>query len=79
MHPFAAVVWMPGLWLCIVRRWKDGVERAFGVIYLVATGVFLSTRGKPYYLAAAYPPLLAVGAVSWERWLKRFRSVIHRR
>jgi hypothetical protein len=74
MHPFAALVWLPGLWLCIVRPSNGGVERAFGAIYLVALSVFLLTRGKPYYLAPAYPPLFAVGAVAWERWLTRFRS-----
>jgi 4-amino-4-deoxy-L-arabinose transferase-like glycosyltransferase len=74
MHPFAAIVWLPGLWLCILRPSNGGVERAFGVVYLLAASVFLLTRGKPYYLAPAYPPLLAVGAVAWERWLTRFRS-----
>lgn len=73
MHPFAAVIWLPGLWLSLGRR-SHGADRAFGVIYLAAATLLLLTRGKPYYLAPAYPPLFAIGAIAWERWLTRFRS-----
>lgn len=71
MHPFSALLWLPGLWLCITAR--DG-RRVFGVVYLGALTTFLVTHGKPYYLSAAYPPLLAVGAAAWERWLTANRS-----
>lgn len=74
MHPFAVLLWMPGLWLCLARPAEQRVLRAFGIIFVVAFGVFLLTRAKPYYLAAAYPPLFAVGAIGWERRLKRSSS-----
>ncbi len=71
MHPFSALLWLPGLWLCLVRTDDHGVLRVFGAIFVVSLGVFLLTRGKPYYLAPAYPPLFAVGALACERWLTR--------
>jgi hypothetical protein len=74
MHPFSALLWLPGLWLCLVRPGGEGATRAFGIIFLVGFGAFLVTRGKPYYLAAAYPPLFAAGAIGWERRLKRWSS-----
>lgn len=71
MHPFSALLWLPGLWLCLARPGDKVVLRALGIIFVVGFGVFLVTRGKPYYLAAAYPPLFAAGAVQWERGLRR--------
>jgi hypothetical protein len=65
MHPFSTLVWGVGLMAGV--RAREG--RPFVWIFLLALGVFLVTRAKPYYLAPAYPPLLALGAIAWERWL----------
>ena len=73
MHPFSALLWGPGLWLCLARPGEQ-VLRAFGIIFVVGFGTFLLTHGKPYYLAAAYPPLFAVGAIAWERRLTQSSS-----
>jgi hypothetical protein len=70
MHPFSGLLWVPGLWLCFARPDEDGVLRAFGAIFVVVFGLFLVLRGKPYYLAPAYPPLFAAGALVWERSLR---------
>jgi hypothetical protein len=41
-----------------------------GWMYLIPLVILLIARGRPYYLAPAYPMLLAVGAVWGERWLE---------
>jgi len=43
--------------------------RLMAALFLVPFALFLVTQGRPYYLAAAYPMLLAGGAVVAERWL----------
>ncbi len=68
MHPFAALLWIPALWVAATRAEPAG--RIFGAIFAFGLVTFLVTRGKPYYLAPAYPPLFALGAVLWERRLQ---------
>jgi hypothetical protein len=70
MHPVSALLWVPGLWVCLARPGQEGVLRAFGAIFVVAFGLFLVMHGKPYYLAPAYPPLFAVGAIACEWQLR---------
>jgi hypothetical protein len=67
MHPFAALLW--GIGLVTGLRARDREGRPFVWIFLLALAVFLLTGAKPYYLAPAYPPLFALGAIAWERWL----------
>jgi hypothetical protein len=67
MHPFSALLWGAGLITGLRAADREG--RAFVWIFAVALAVFLLTRAKPYYLAPAYPPLFALGAIAWERWL----------
>jgi Dolichyl-phosphate-mannose-protein mannosyltransferase len=68
MHPFSALLWVPALVVPFRGSGREG--RPFAIIFLVALGVFLLTRGKPYYLAPAYPALFAMGALVWERRLQ---------
>jgi hypothetical protein len=72
MHPFAALLWMPALWMTL--RGREPQARIFGIIFSVALATFLVAHGKPYYIAPAYPPLFAVGALCWERFLVRARA-----
>jgi 4-amino-4-deoxy-L-arabinose transferase-like glycosyltransferase len=61
VSPLLAPLWLRGL----VRLLRDPAMRAArpaAVAYLVLTGVFVVTGGKPYYLAGLYPILLAAGA-----------------
>jgi hypothetical protein len=67
MHPFSALLWVAGLAMGMRTTGRDG--RPFLWIFGVALVVFLVTRAKPYYLAPAYPPLFAMGAIAWERRL----------
>jgi hypothetical protein len=70
LGPASAPVWMAGaaafaLWPPF-RRWR---WIAVSWIFLVAAAV--AGRGRPYYLAPAYPLLMAGGAVAVEAWLPR--------
>ncbi len=73
INPANAPLWVGGLiWLLFARRGRP--FRALGIVYVVAFAVMAAQHSKPYYLGAAYPPLLAAGAVvveslSW-RWLR---------
>jgi hypothetical protein len=40
-----------------------------GWMYVIPLALFLSGKGRGYYLAAAYPMLFAMGAVAGERWV----------
>jgi len=45
--------------------------RALGVTYLLLAGCYLLAGGKAYYLAGAYPVLLAAGGIATDGWLRR--------
>jgi hypothetical protein len=66
--PVAAAVWLCGLWACLVRP-KFAVARAFAIAWVILLLVFDFSHGKPYYLAAIYPALLAFGGVRIEAWI----------
>jgi 4-amino-4-deoxy-L-arabinose transferase-like glycosyltransferase len=66
-------VWIAGLlalWRCQSLRWC----RAFGVAYAVLVVVVIVTGGKPYYVALAFPLLLAAGAQPAIDWVQRTRA-----
>jgi hypothetical protein len=62
---FAAPMWIAGL-ICFFR---DRRYRMLGWMYVVPLALFVLGKGRGYYLAAAYPMLMAMGAVAGERWL----------
>ncbi len=61
----AAPLWIAGL----VGFLRDKRYRMLGWMYLVPLVLFLVGKGRGYYLAAAYPMLMAMGAVVGERWV----------
>lgn len=66
MHPLTFPVWLAGLvWLFRSRY------RVMAWIYVAAFLVLITQSSKPYYLAPAYPPLFAAGAVAIESRLRR--------
>lgn len=66
MHPFTFPVWMAGLvWLFRSRY------RVLGWMYVAAFLVLITQSSKAYYLAPAYPPLFAAGAVAIEGRIRR--------
>lgn len=64
---FAAPVWLIGLYAYL----RDRRYRMIAWMYLVPLLVFWADKGRFYYVAEAYPPLIAMGAVTSERWLAR--------
>ena len=62
---FSAPVWLIGLYAFLRNR----RYRMIAWMYLVPLIVFWIDKGRFYYVAEAYPMLLAMGAVTCERWL----------
>jgi hypothetical protein len=61
-------VWIAGLYFLFLK--PEGKRyRMIGWMYLIPLAILLIARGRAYYLAPAYPVLLAVGAAWGERWL----------
>jgi hypothetical protein len=48
--------------------------RAFAIVFLFCLALFIAQSGKPYYLAPAFPPLFAAGAIAIERWTESPRA-----
>jgi Dolichyl-phosphate-mannose-protein mannosyltransferase len=70
IHPLAAPIWIAGLGaLFFSARLKQ--YRFLGWTYVVCYAVLFVLHGKNYYLAPAYPMLLAAGAVVIESALDR--------
>jgi 4-amino-4-deoxy-L-arabinose transferase-like glycosyltransferase len=66
-------VWIAGLWR-FFRDPKLRWCRAAGVVYPVLAVAFMATGGKPYYLAAYLPVLVAAGAQPTVDWIARART-----
>ncbi len=60
---FAAPLWIAGLLLFL----RDRRYRMLAWMYLIPLALFMVAKGRGYYLAAAYPMLMAMGAVAGER------------
>ncbi len=74
-NPLIFPLWLAGLfWLFFTRSGRP--YRLIGWLYLIPLLLFLLARGRGYYLGAAYPMLLAAGAVGGERWLSLRRAWI---
>ena len=66
MNPGTLPLWLSGLVWVFASR--DGRRyMSLGIIYLVLLAEFIILHGKSYYLAPAYPMLLAAGGVAVER------------
>jgi len=72
-NPFTIPLWVAGLWFYFFSR----VGRRYhplGWMYAVPFVLFLVAQGRSYYLGAAYPMLLAAGAVVAERRISSLRT-----
>jgi hypothetical protein len=72
LNPFAAPVWISGLVFFLFKGGKS--YRILGVIYAAVFTLLVIVRSKVYYLAPAYPALIAGGGVAFERFLKKQRA-----
>ncbi len=69
VHPLATPIWLAGLYFFLCAR-EGRSYRALGWVYLVVLTELLLLKGKIYYLAPAYPMLLAAGAVCIEKLVR---------
>ena len=70
--PLLLPLWLAGLgWLAFAR--SAARHRVLAWMYGVPLLLFWLAKGRGYYLAPAYPMLLAAGAVACERGLARLR------
>jgi 4-amino-4-deoxy-L-arabinose transferase-like glycosyltransferase len=65
---FAAPLWIGGLAAFL----RDPKYRMLAWMYLIPLALFIIGKGRGYYLAAAYPMLIARGAAAGERWVVCF-------
>ena len=81
MNPLSVLLWGAGLWYFFSAR--GARYRVFGWAYLILFVLFMAIQGKSYFLAPAYPPLFAGGAmlvgtwrVRWRRWVAVYPVVL---
>lgn len=70
-NPLFALVWLFGLYSLLMGRLTR--YRFMAWLYLVLLVIFIVLQGKNYYLAPAYPMLLAAGAAAMEAVLLAWR------
>jgi len=71
MNPLSVFLWVAGLWYFFSARGRR--YRVFAWAYLILLALFIVIQGKSYFLAPAYPPLFAGGAMLFGEWRVRFR------
>jgi hypothetical protein len=74
MNPFSVLLWGAGLWYFFSAR--GARYRVFGWAYLILFVLFIAIHGKVYFLAPAYPPLFAGGAMLVGEWRMRWRRLV---
>jgi hypothetical protein len=67
INVFATPLAVAGLALFL----RDKRYRMLAWMYLIPFALFWTGKGRGYYVSAAYPMLLAMGAAGGERWLTR--------
>jgi 4-amino-4-deoxy-L-arabinose transferase-like glycosyltransferase len=65
---FTLPLWAAGLYFYFVNP-AGRAFRLLGWMYIIPFVLFLVTQGRSYYLAPAYPVLVAAGSTMWEAWL----------
>jgi 4-amino-4-deoxy-L-arabinose transferase-like glycosyltransferase len=70
LHPFNFPIWLAGL----EHLRRNRIYRTFFWAWLLPLGAIWVLGGKPYYLAGAFPILLASGAVVAEHAFARFQT-----
>ena len=70
----AAPLWIAGL----LGYLRDRRYRMLAWMYLIPLALFVVGKGRGYYLGAAYPMLIAMGAVMGERWVASLSKMSRR-
>jgi len=71
---FSAPLWIGGL----LGYLRDRRYRLLAWMYLIPLALFVIGKGRGYYLAGAYPMLMAMGAVLGERWVESLSKLPRR-
>jgi hypothetical protein len=71
---FAAPVWIAGL----IGYFRSRRYRMLAWMYMIPFALFLLGKGRDYYLGAAYPMLIAMGAVMAATWLAAMSKIPRR-
>ncbi len=66
INPVTVPLWLAGLYYLLV---KEPRYRLIGFSYLIVLVLLLVLQGRSYYLAPAYPVIMAAGSVMLEQWL----------
>jgi Dolichyl-phosphate-mannose-protein mannosyltransferase len=75
--PLTIPLWIAGLWFYFFA--SDGRRyRLIGWLFVIPSVLLLLAQGRSYYLAPAYPMLLAAGAVVLERWSQSLAATTRR-
>jgi len=70
----SAPLWIAGL----IGYLRDRRYRMLAWMYLIPLALFAAGKGRGYYLGAAYPMLMAMGAVIGERWVESLSKIPRR-
>lgn len=65
---FTIPFWAAGLYFYFFKP-AGARYRMLGWMYVIPFVLLLVTQGRSYYLAPAYPVLIAAGVVVWEQWV----------
>jgi hypothetical protein len=65
---FIVPFWAAGLYIYCFKP-AGARYRMLGWMYVIPFVLFLVTQGRSYYLAPAYPMLIAAGVIVWEQWV----------
>ena len=68
-NPVTIPIWLAGLWYLFATP-SGKRYRMLGWMYVIPLLVLYVIHGRDYYLAPAYPMLLAAGAVCAEQWVE---------
>jgi hypothetical protein len=74
-NAFTVPLWIAGLVFLFTTE-AGRKFRMLGWMFVIPLALFVLARGRDYYMAPAYPMLLAAGAVWCERWVKRWLVVV---
>ena len=72
-HPVTVPLWCAGLWFFFTAS-EAKRFRMLGWIYVLTLLALMFARGRDYYLAPAYPMLIAAGVTHGERWMNSLSS-----
>ena len=73
-NPVAAPLWIAGL----IGFFRDRRYRMLAWMYLIPVLILGLSKGRGYYPGAAYPMLMAMGAMAGERWLASMPRILQR-